>query len=1263
MVLDGSSGGTGIAAVPGGPEPHRGQIVKRAAIVLSWTLLVCCAALAADPDALVRVERKAEDDLTVLRSAGLPVVMETNSCLLLRAASRDLDWLRGHDYDARILDADMEGWEYLTVGLRPDSDRKAVESAGTVLLAEENWLVVRVSSGFPVESLSPARVFVTRIPSEPVSVPKGGALPSLPAALDNLADPLVQKMVNTVSTAQIDQYWSDLATNAPTGTRYTQSQGCRDASTYCYNKLAASHLQAAYQTWSASDAPNVIGTHPGAINPENVFIVIGHLDDLPMSGLAPGADDNASGSVNVLESARVASCWAFRNTLKFITCTGEESGLLGSEAYADDAAARGENILGVINMDMIGWAGNGSPNPENLDLNYNAPSQDLGTRFAQASTTYGTGLAVDAFLCPSLNASDHYPFWTHGWKAVCGITDNEGYCSHSGNYPYYHTSSDTIAACGNKAFFYSVVKTSLATLAELGQPFKIAFDRGVYACDGSAVEIVLGDRDLNTSPSTVQTATVLVSSTTETTPESVVLTERTADSMIFTGTLPTTSGPPVHGDGLLSVAPGDTILGRYTDALDCDGATNVPYSVSASVDCEAPAITNVQAIDVTGSRATITWTTSEPATSVVHYGTVPPGGSTASSSSLVTSHSMALTGLAECSQYVYWVESVDEAGNAASDNHGGTYYAFETGKNVNPSYPSLDTPIAIPDNNSTGATSVITVSDANTVVDVDATVNITHTYDGDLDLSLITPAGASISLSNQRGGSGENFRGTIFDDEATTPISSGVAPFTGSYRPDSPLSAADGIGSAGTWKLKVVDKGPSDVGTIDGWTLSLSFPSAVCGPHASYQSHAAVEDSCAAGGAGDQDGIWDPGEDVRFRVSLKNDGTATLTGITATLTSTTPGVVLLDGVASYPDLAPGSIADSLEPHFTARLPRDLACGADVSFQLAVSSAQGSWPAAFAHTAGRLTFPSSTPLNETFAGGIPAGWTVVDGGSGGGASSTWTTSNPCARAAASPMSNPLAIVDSDCAGAGATQDEQLITTTLDLSTALTATLEFDEYFDWYNSGQSEIGDVDVRSSRTAGAWVNVLRQQGASSANPSHKTIDITSQAAGAANSQIRFRYYNASNEWYWQLDNVKVTTTAPAGCEMNACSAPAVPPPVPDGSFGAAMTATREVPDGTSIAVHWDVTTCAAGGYHLLYGSLATVASYTIGGSACDLGTSGSAVWTGVPTGDLWYTVVADDGAATEGSWGTDGTGAQRGGADPSAQCGMSARENGGTCP
>lgn len=1233
--------------------------------VVLCLVVACGAVLAADPSALIRVERRAVDDLTTLRSAGQPVVMELNPCLLLEGGPENLKWLREHGYTTSILDADPWTSQYFVVGLRPDSDRAAVEAFGAVLLAEENWVLVRAPLDASLEPLAAAKVFVARVPRRPVAAPKAG--PSLapagtPAAdARTLAVPLVQQMVNSVSTTQIDQYWSDVTANPPTGTRLSTSQGCRDAATYCYNKYASYHVPAQYQNWNISHAPNVIGTHEGAINPANVFIVIGHLDDLPSSGLAPGADDNASATVDVLESARVLSCYAFRNTVKFINCTGEESGLLGSEAYADDAAVRGENILGVLNMDMISWQGDGSPNPENLDLNYNNASQDLGLRFAQAATTYGTGLAVDAFLCPSLNASDHYPFWTHGWKAVCGITDNEGYCGHGGNYPYYHTSNDTIANNGNKAFFYSVVKTSLATLAELAEPFKITFDRSAYSCT-SSLQIILGDRDLDANPAAVETVVVTVSSTTEPTPEQVILTEKNADSMIFMGTIAATTGPPVHGDGLLSIAPGDTITSSYTDALDCNGAVQVPYTATAQADCTAPVITNVQAGDVLGTTATVTWTTTEASTSVVHYGTAPPGGSTKSSPALVTAHSVGLTGLAECTRYYYWVESLDAAGNVASNDNGGLYYSFETGKNTIPSFRSPDTPIPIPDNNPTGATSTINVPDDQTVLDVNVTVNITHTYDGDISLYLITPTGASVTLANSRGSGGDNFRNTVFDDEAATPIASGSAPFTGSFRPDSPLSAADGINAAGAWRLKVVDHASNNVGTIDDWTLTLTYPAAACGPHAGYSGHAAVLDSCLAGGAGHGDGVWDPGEDVQFSVAVANNGSVALTGVTATLTSTTPGVVLVGGVASYADIPPNTSGTSLAPHFTAHLPKTLPCNGAVDFQLTISSDQGTWPGAFSHFVGQITTPFGTPLNEAFSTGIPATWTVIDGGAGGNAAATWTTSNPGGRSIAAPMAAPTPIVDSDNAGAGASQDEQLLTPRLSLSSAATATLEFDEYFYWYNGGSDERGDVDVRSSLTSGAWVNVLRHQGASSANPAHKALDITPQAAGAADAQVRFHYYNGAYEWYWQVDNVKVSYTATPGCNMTVCAASG-PPPVPDGRFGSAMRATRGAIGGEAIDVQWDVVTCTGADYHLLYGPLAGVSSYTLAGAACDLGPTGVYHWSSVPPGDLWYVVAADDNGVTEGSWGTDSSGAHRGGDTPSGRCAVTARDNTGTCP
>jgi hypothetical protein len=121
--------------------------------------------------------------------------------------------------------------------------------------------------------------------------------------------------------------------------------------------------------------------------------------------------------------------------------------------------------------------------------------------------------------------------------------------------------------------------------------------------------------------------------------------------------------------------------------------------------------------------------------------------------------------------------------------------------------------------------------------------------------------------------------------------------------------------------------------------------------------------------------------------------------------------------------------------------------------------------------------------------------------------------------------------------------------------------------------------------------------------------------------------------------------------------------PVPEGSPGTMMTASRTDGTGASINLKWDVTTCSSSDHHLIYGDLATVASSTPSGGACNLGTSGTNIWAGVPPGNVWFTVVGDDDATTEGSWGTVSGGAQRGGTTVSGQCGMLARDNSGTCP
>jgi hypothetical protein len=151
-----------------------------------------------------------------------------------------------------------------------------------------------------------------------------------------------------------------------------------------------------------------------------------------------------------------------------------------------------------------------------------------------------------------------------------------------------------------------------------------------------------------------------------------------------------------------------------------------------------------------------------------------------------------------------------------------------------------------------------------------------------------------------------------------------------------------------------------------------------------------------------------------------------------------------------------------------------------------------------------------------------------------------------------------------------------------------------------------------------------------------------------------------------KLDDVRLYNRALTQLEvqtdMGRPAAPAVPP-VPDGTFGTSMKATRASVDGSTIGLTWDVSGCVAKGYHAVYGPLANLATYQIAGGVCGMGATGSFSWAAAPAGDLWFVIVADDLNGTEGSWGNRSAGGAMNGFVPSSVCGMTNRVNLSSCP
>ena len=138
---------------------------------------------------------------------------------------------------------------------------------------------------------------------------------------------------------------------------------------------------------------------------------------------------------------------------------------------------------------------------------------------------------------------------------------------------------------------------------------------------------------------------------------------------------------------------------------------------------------------------------------------------------------------------------------------------------------STNVPLAIPVAGSFGTTTsnLAVVGMPGPITDINVTLDIAHTWDGDLIVTLISPDGTNVALFSNVGSGGDDFSNTTLDDEGALPISLGSAPFAGTFRPEGLLSNFDGQDPNGTWVLQIDDVGFGDVGVLHDWSIDVSY--------------------------------------------------------------------------------------------------------------------------------------------------------------------------------------------------------------------------------------------------------------------------------------------------------------------------------------------------------------------------------------------------------------------------------------------------------
>jgi hypothetical protein len=418
--------------------------------------------------------------------SGAPVPTLPVYALIRDAAARDyalvlapLNHLRQSGARYRVLDANgARPEDYVIARERRAGARTQAARQLAVLDDDGRQIVVRLpfaqadalaALGFSLRRLDTPLVF------------RAPPLPRVSQAA--FPDPTVAAMIAQVQSNAVSNYTAQLSGEVPAtiggapytiASRHTRSgTPIQKATQYVYERMQALGLAVSYHNWSACGLSNrnVVAEKIGLTRPNESVLVVAHLDDLPWGSSAPGADDNASGSVGVWLAAEILRQYHFERTLRFVFFTGEEQGMCGSSRYA--ASLSGQSVIAVYNMDMLAWNAIDGPT---LRLHTRAPSQPghsgdlaIANTFVNVVSAYG----LSSHLSPIVDSdgageSDHVSFWNQGWSSILAIEDD--YDDFNTN---YHTTGDRLSQL-DLVYFTSFVKASVGTVAHLALPLSEA---------------------------------------------------------------------------------------------------------------------------------------------------------------------------------------------------------------------------------------------------------------------------------------------------------------------------------------------------------------------------------------------------------------------------------------------------------------------------------------------------------------------------------------------------------------------------------------------------------------------------------------------------------------------------------------------------------------------------------------------------------------------------------------------------------------------
>jgi len=424
-------------------------------------------------------------------------------------------------------------------------------------------------------------------------------------------------------------------------------------------------------------------------------IVAAEDNDIGVIGVAPGAYLYAVKVLNNQGSGYLSNVvlgiqWSVANRMQVISMS------LGTSTYSQSLKDACNNAYNA-GLVLVAAAGNsGDGNPATDEYSYPAAYDSViavgATDISNTAPSWSNSGPYLELAAPGVSIYSTLPTYR------VTLTSTYGYS--------YGTLSGTSMSCPHVAGTVALVIASGQTLTNVGVRTRLqttADDLGPIGRD-TVYGYGLVDAD-EAAPQTVDTTPPTASNekpadgtyTKDATPTISVEIIDSASGVDASTISMTVEGVPVTPT-LTTIANGyhveHTSAGSFADGQIVDvtvGARDnagnaMTFVWSFTIDLTAPTISAVTTSGITSSSATITWTTNEASDSVVNYETSTALGTTMPDATLVTSHSIKLSGLSPGTTYYFEVQSTDEAGNTETDNDKGAYYRFTTATETEKTY-------------------------------------------------------------------------------------------------------------------------------------------------------------------------------------------------------------------------------------------------------------------------------------------------------------------------------------------------------------------------------------------------------------------------------------------------------------------------------------------------------------------------------------------------------------------------------------------------